>query len=777
MIIHYLKIAFRNLLKYKTQSFISIIGLAVGFVCFTFSALWIHSERRYDRYHEGAERMYLFYKKSITDYNGYDTKIRNQLSTLREKFPEVEMACGINFWKNQETEIDDGKKVSICKLIADSTFMEMFGIKILAGTPNFLWSVADERQRHFYDDDEPVAITEEAALRLYGTTAVIGKKLKSFGQATICAVVTGLPQSSLSFDLWGGSRYSEYISNPLVFRLRKGANLQRFRQKLDRYKTILDGKSVTPFKEYQFIPLSEFHYSDANKDRSIKFNYLILFTIIGLMVILGALFNYLSLFVVRMRMRSREIELRQVCGSGKGRLFLLFGIEYTLVILLAGVLGCSLSEIASAEFRAISGMQGDLYLPFLFFFAGILLLSLLLLFPFITQRKRWDVVRSRTFRRFSILFQIATSVLFIFSATVIMKQLHFLTHADLGWERKNIASLHVTKMKPRGEHFDYFHEVARCLAAMPCVNLVIENHTGLLAGHFWGTHSIDDWEGKTLDDPSLPIDLFFEGEEFVRFYNLQLKEGRMMNDTDPWYVVLNETAVQKMNLSNPIGQQIVLDSHPTEIVGILKDFHVTAPTVPVHPMAFIGKSGKELNPATIHTGMFMMKFKEGQWEDLVSRIKEMAKELDIQTYKLEKTEDVYVVYLKSEFLLLRMLGMAAIVCIVIAAFGIFSLVTLSCEQRRKEIAVRKVNGATVKDIMLMFIKEYLSMLIAASILAFPIGYLFMKRWIENYMEQTTIGIWIYMLIFASIAIIIAFSISWRVWQAANENPAEVIKSE
>ena len=280
-----------------------------------------------------------------------------------------------------------------------------------------------------------------------------------------------------------------------------------------------------------------------------------------------------------------------------------------------------------------------------------------------------------------------------------------------------------------------------------------------------------------MDDPSLPIDLFFEGEEFVRFYNLQLKEGRMMHATDPWYVVLNETAVQKMNLSNPIGQQIVLDSHPTEIVGILKDFHVTAPTVPVHPMAFIGKSGKELNPATIHTGMFMMKFKEGQWEDLVSRIKEMAKELDIQTYKLEKTEDVYVVYLKSEFLLLRMLGMAAIVCIVIAAFGIFSLVTLSCEQRRKEIAVRKVNGATVKDIMLMFIKEYLSMLIAASILAFPIGYLFMKRWIENYMEQTTIGIWIYMLIFASIAIIIAFSISWRVWQAANENPAEVIKSE
>lgn len=179
----------------------------------------------------------------------------------------------------------------------------------------------------------------------------------------------------------------------------------------------------------------------------------------------------------------------------------------------------------------------------------------------------------------------------------------------------------------------------------------------------------------------------------------------------------------------------------------------------------------------MHTGMFMIKFKEGQWEELKSRIEKIAQELEVQKYDLKKTEDIYADYLKSETLLLKILGIVAVVCVIIAAFGIFSLVTLSCEQRRKEIAVRKVNGATAKNIMLMFIKEYFFILIIASVIAFPIGYMFMKQWIESYVEQTSIDAWIYLVIFAGIAFIIAICIGWRVWQAARQNPAEVIKSE
>lgn len=773
MLQHYLKIAIRNLLKYKAQTLISIVGLAVGFVCFAFATMWIRYEMAYDKHYEGADRLYLFYKNSTVNYNGYDTDARNLLPILRENFPEVEIACGIELWKKGDVDIDGEKMVRVRSLIADSTFMEMFGVRILKGTPDFLWSTDDENEQ----SNKSVAITDEAARRLYGSTDVIGKEVKHLG--TVCAIVTRLPQSSLSFDFWRGGEYNEASANPLLFRLRKDADLSSFLQKLENYTQTLDGKKTTPFKNYRIMKLREYHYSDVNEEKSIKFTYLILFSAIGLMVVFGALFNYLSLFVIRMRMRERETNLRQVCGSSRVRLFLLFATEYILVVLLAGLLGCSLAEGALRTFRTLSGIEGNIYWQLLLFFAGILLLSLLLLLPFVMQQRRRSAMRHHSFRRFSILFQIGTGIFFIFAAMVIMKQLYFLTNTDLGWERKNIASLQIKSIKRQGDNFEHLHAVTRHLNEMPCVNEVMDNHIGLLTGRSWGAHFINDWEGKPLDENKLPIEIYFEGEAFSRFYQLQLKEGRMMEDTEPWKVVLNEAAIRKMNLSNPIGQHITLDGNSTEIVGILKDFHVTAPTVPVLPMAFIGENGKDMKRFGIgmHNQMFLIKFKDGQWDELKSRIEQMAQELEIRKYDLKKTEDVYADYLKSETLLLKLLGIAATVCVIIAAFGIFSLVTLSCEQRRKEIAVRKVNGATVKSILLMFVKEYFSMLAIASVIAFPIGYLFMKRWIESYIEQTIISSWIYLTIFVGIAIVIALCIGWRVWQAARQNPAEVIKSE
>ena len=140
-------------------------------------------------------------------------------------------------------------------------------------------------------------------------------------------------------------------------------------------------------------------------------------------------------------------------------------------------------------------------------------------------------------------------------------------------------------------------------------------------------------------------------------------------------------------------------------------------------------------------------------------------------------EETYDNYLKSEQTLLKLLSCVAVVCILIAVFGVFSLVTLACEQRRKEIAIRKVNGATLGNILSIFIKEYLILLLCASFLAFPVSYMIMKAWLENYVEQISIGISMYVTIFTGIGIIITACIGWRGWKAARENPAEVVKTE
>ena len=154
-----------------------------------------------------------------------------------------------------------------------------------------------------------------------------------------------------------------------------------------------------------------------------------------------------------------------------------------------------------------------------------------------------------------------------------------------------------------------------------------------------------------------------------------------------------------------------------------------------------------------------------------------ATSLQGKIYKLESEEETYNRFLRSEEMLMRLLGFASLVCILIAIFGIYSLVTLTCEQRRKEIAIRKVNGAKVKDLLAMFFREYVTMLATASAMAVPVTYVIIKRWIEGYTRQMDISIWPFILVFLGLLAVVIISISWRVWKAANENPADVVKSE
>ena len=148
-----------------------------------------------------------------------------------------------------------------------------------------------------------------------------------------------------------------------------------------------------------------------------------------------------------------------------------------------------------------------------------------------------------------------------------------------------------------------------------------------------------------------------------------------------------------------------------------------------------------------------------------------------EVFRIYNEEETYNAYLRAEDMLTRLLTFASVVCVFIAIFGIYSLVTLTCEQRRKEIAIRKVNGATVKDILLMFFREYLLMLVIAAVVAFPVTYAIVKQWTQGYIRQMEISAWPFIFVFLGLLAVVIISISWRVWQAANENPADVVKSE
>ena len=772
MIQHYFKIAFRNILKYKTQSIISILGLAVGFTCFALANLWIHYEMTYDAYHEGADRMYILCKESVFGVNGYSTSMPYPASTLlKNDFPEVEAACAYTRW-GQETDVKaDGRVVRTCEMQADSCFMNMFNISVLSGSMDFMYS------------DEKIALTEDVAMRLFGSVDVLGKEVKNYNDdtRTICAILANLNHSNVTFGCWGQGEYFRKWQNDwyngsfeIIIKLRKGTDPIAFQRKLAANETKADPRDPHGmFENIRLIPLDEYHYSSINRYKSFQFYYLILFSVAGALVILCSLFNYLSLFITRMRIRSREIELRKVCGSSIGGVVILLFIEYLYIILLSGILGMALVEMALPAFKKMSGVSGNIYGESLLYFVGILLLSLLLLVPFAIRRSHIRNTGNKyMLRKVSIAFQLAIGLLVTFCIIVMMKQIYYLTNTDLGWERKNIASINL--LYPDKD----FETIADKIKQFSCTKEVITGHCCLLPKSSGFSQSFKNWDGKEDGMKSIDMLSLWNCEKIVSFYNLQLLEGEMVKPTETNKIMINESAVKALGMSEPIGKKLYLDNRAWTITGIIKDFHITAPTEPIQPYTLITEDILKNSGFSIGKGQILIKFHDGKWKELKNRIDSIfTYEYPEVRYKLYNTEEEYTGYLKSEDTLIKLLSFIAIVCMLIAAFCIFSLVTLSCEQRRKEIAVRKVNGAAIKDILLMFVKEYMLLLIIASVIAFPVGYVLMKRWLENYVEQTVISTWIYFAIFGGIMIVIFACIGWRVWQAARQNPAEVIKSE
>lgn len=767
MIRHYLKVAWRNLLKYRTQTAINVGGLAVGFACFAFANLWMRYEASFDSRHEGADRMYLLYAETAIEAGGLSPHVPYPVSTLlKQEFPEVEAACAFTrYTKADKLELEGQPEVELPSIQLDSCFMNLFGIRVLAGTNDFLYT------------NGQIALTERTARRLFGTTDVLGRTVTcNDEEVTVCAIVSDLPHSNFSFgfihegayfrkwqDVWYNGGFE------VVVRLAPGVSPRALEEKFRAYAGQTDDRNRKITGRLRLMPLSEVRQASFNEERLVSFSYLVLFAAAGGLVILCSLFNHLALFLSRMDIRRRELALRRTCGSSGRGLFAMLTTEYSLLVLLSGFLGFVLVELLQSSFQRLSGVEGNVYGKSLLYFLMVLALSLVLLLPFVFRYSSLRPERSRSGRRLKVMvgLQLFISLLAIFCTVALMKQLNYLQHTDLGWERRNIAAF--TFLYPDNAK----DEIVDRVRQMPFVSRVLTGYYGLLPEGARSSVSID-WEGKPEDLEMKDTRMTCLDDTLADFYGIRLAAGEFIRqDAGEGQVMLNESAVQTMGIANPVGMTLTYrNKQKATVVGVVRDFHITAPTIPVQPTLYVRRfdwtSGSHV----------LLKYHEGAWPELRHRVDSLfAKDYPEVHYRLVNVMDEYNAYLKAEHLLMRLLAFVSTVCILVSAFGIFSMITLSCERRRKEVAIRKVNGARVGDILGLFAREYLLLLAAAAVVAFPVGYVLMKRWLESYVEQTPLSWWLYAVIFLGMALLVALCIGWRVWRAANENPAEVVKRE
>ena len=789
MIQHYLKVAIRNLLKYKVQTGISMLGLAAGFICFVLSAFWIHYEMTYDQFRKDVDRLYLVRVNDGFAEGRITWRVPVPLGAyLQEHFPEIESFA--YFYSFEYRVQVEGRYEQAFFSSADSAWVQMMDVQLVDGNRNFMQQRSKE-----------VAITEETAKAWFGHENPLGKELeiRTGDKRTIGAIVrVNNRHTNFPITLMGDPRNGRtwwYQSWKMLVKVKEGTDIPALEAKISEnlpYELIHPSETRnTGIERLYLTPLTELRYAKDFRDQSeggITFRYIVYFSVTGLLVILCALMNYLTLFINRMQVRKREMKLRLVHGASIQSLVRLLGLEFLLLLIgsfLIGMLGMEILFPAFLELTGTDAGRTSLYGEALLFLIliSVLLLSVAIGVIYGIQRRQLQGSgngeserRFRTWiRKGSIVFQLFICMLFMTGTQWMNRQLDYLRQHDLGMELHNRGYFALDRTENTSPFVEKLKQLPMITEVLPADYRPLVSDIGAIVGQ------IQQWEGleQKLDVP-IPINLFVGDETLARFYGLTLLAGEWLNEFSGYgEIVINESLARRMGYTpeEVIGKHINTGIQtPNQVIkGVVKDFQYKAPTEQMPNTGFV--IGDEMGLMLWKNGI-LFRFKEGTWDACRTAIEQLCrKEAPDKEITLVNEEESYNKYLQSEAMLARLLAFASLICMLVAIFGIYSLVTLTCEQRRKEIAIRKVNGATVRNILSLFYREYIVLLLLAALPAFPLAYILVKHWIETYMRQMPVPIAPALGIFLVLLLVVGLSISWRVWRAAHENPAEVIKRE
>lgn len=772
MLKHYLTIAFRNLLKYKVQTIISIVGLTIGFTCFSLSMLWMEYESSYDNFHSKADRIYML--RGTFD-NGTFSEVAESfnsdigfLDELKSKYPQIEEATVIN--RGAEGYISRGQYFS--GITVSKSFFKIFDIT----EPGFQYDGTDSKS---------LIVTDKVASENFPNQEIVGEEIKMSDARgkeekifTVKNIVKSWPlNTNIEFEVIAPIDENERRSFSRIFiLLHENVDLAAFNEALGKY----DNKERFGAISYdlEVVPIKTLRQEKLNKGTSISYNSIYKFAFAGILIIFCAISNYLILLISRIRMRGRELALRKVNGATDNSFLLLFGSDVLIVLLLS--LGLTLLSIhlILPSFKELSMIQMEdtsIYLNAVLYCGLVIIcimaVTLIQIHYFKKRTLREGLIketkkdRANYFYKICVFFQLLISFGLILCTSVFIKQVNHMGNADIGFKWKNVAWINIY------QHDLDLSPLVSKIEAVPHVKNVL--FTGLPLWRGWSVTTFSSWEGKADDEP-VAFNLMTVSHDFFDFYGITFVEGEAPDFATEEkegdnICYINETAAKFFGWHKSVGKLI----DERQVRGVFKDY-LLDPRKPAEPVIFIMH-----NKADDRKDNLLYEYDneiyKAETEKAVSEI--LREVFPGVGNHISYMEDHNKRFFTSEEALLKILKIATAVCILVSIFGIYSMVSLICTKRRKEIAIRKVNGANIQSILYSLLSEQLIVAFLAALIAFPVGYKIMKVWIEVYQKQTEISWWIFPLIFIGVLIVVIITVSTQVWRAANTNPAEVLKSE
>lgn len=797
MIRNYLITAWRSLWRQKSYSFLNIVGLALGIAGTLLIAAYIHVDFTWDRFHEKSDRIYRIVERQDfgkADKTDLTVSMPPLAPQLQLELPEVELAVRVqSAWQGMEVARGEQHLVQQNAKYVDSTFFDLFSFPLAYGDP-----ATALRQR------DAILISKTLANQYFGKENPMGETLELHGRRE--AVVTGILDdfpagSSISFDIlvpfemahedldipvdqWGNNTLQTYLL------LSPTADVESMPTKITELYHRHGSWEGLEFW-IQAMPdwhlhSSEIEFSHAMGQSDIS-TVRILLTI-GLFLLLIAVVNYINLATARSARRAREVGLRKVVGASRGMMMRMFFVESILIATIAALLAGLLVMLLQPSFVQLTGREMQIELPGSLLFWGALAslaliagllgglypASILSSFQPVATLKGENLGKARGtwFRRGLVIFQFSISIILMVASITMLRQIHYLHSRPLGFEKEGVLVI------DRGGQKEYQSTLATLtheLAQVPGV-LSVTATSGIPG--FIGSQSGAIPEGS---ENSRMTNYFAVDENLLDTYGMELVEGRFLgvgdsvrvatgDSTTLHPVVINEAMVRKSGWASGTGHTIKMWGLTFQVVGVVKDFHFQSLRQVIEPLVIF-----KYQP---YQTALSIRFKSDNPNALVSQLgnvwTEFFPDASFDPHFLDEVFDRNYRTEQHQFSLLRISTGAAIL---IACLGLFGLASYAASRRTREIGIRKVLGASVGEIVRLLTREFAWLVIASNLVAWPIAWYLMDRWLDGFAYKVGLAWWIFPLTaIGALLLAIGTTITQAV-RAATNNPVRTLRHE
>lgn len=784
MIRNFLVIAFRIFQREQIYVIINLSGLVVGLTCSIFIFLWVADEVRFDRFHQGADRIF----RVMENYTNGDTYTYEALPAplaekLKTEFAEVEQVTHYSweqrllFSYGKQAMYEDG-------YYADDAFFKLFTFPILEGDPD-----------HFFIDVNSIVITRRLAEKYFPRESAIGKSILI--NNTLPVKVTGVvdipAHSSIEFDfvmpfaIYQNNTkhkldWTEHITYTYV-KLHPGVDAEAFNVKIKNVQqsTHADNANIDTFlfalKDWRLF----WQFENGVPTGGGRIFYVIIFSLTAFFILIAACINFMNLATARATRRAKEVGVRKVAGATQKVLIQQFLIESLLLTFVALFISLLAVHLLTPLFNELSAK--DLHVDYSdpFFLTGLLIISLFtgLLagsYPafFLSSFRPASVLKGSLFsaqkgvvlRKALVLFQFTLSVVLIVSAFIVNEQVRYLLEKNLGFNKEDV--LYFEPSFDRLKDIEIFKSKLLQNPLIESVGQAYDNPINIY------NNDKAQWDGIPANE-TVRLQTTVVDSDYLKTMGFTLLSGRYFSNdlaSDSASFIINETCAREMGFENPIGKRLKIYKTEGRVIGVVKDFHHNDFYSTIDPLAFVRSNRNDQQMSVF------VRFRHGEAKKAVEYLEKVYKQFE-PNFPLETQfidHDLNIRY-RREAMTGRLSLCFMIIAIFISCLGLFGLTLFTTERRTKEIGVRKVLGASEQSVVWLLCKEFARPVILSLILGLPLAWYVMVDFLSQYQFHTALSLWSFLITGASVFLLAFVTVSYQAIHAALKNPAETLRTE